>query len=242
MVSAGFKTDQGRCRDNNEDSLFILPNHRIYMVADGVGGNRSGEVASRTAVTYVASYADSHPLEEVRDEEELQHYFLECVTGANDEICRMASEDWQYSGMATTLVVAYLTEEKGYVVNIGDSRAYLIRGGEILQITRDHTYVNELLMQGSISEEEAKRHPERNMITRAVGGDASVRPDFFRFDLEAGDVILLCTDGLYGEVEDEIICQMVTKEPSMHQLAADLVEQANSHGGRDNISVVCIRV
>ncbi|MBQ6949042.1 MAG: serine/threonine-protein phosphatase, partial [Firmicutes bacterium] len=133
-------------------------------------------------------------------------------------------------------------DEKGYVVNIGDSRAYLVRDGEIMQLTRDHTYVNELLMQGSISEEEARRHPERNMITRAVGGDPTVRPDFFRFDLEPGDVILLATDGLFGELEDEIICSMVSAEPSMHQLAADLVEAANIHGGRDNISVVCIRV
>lgn len=242
MLSAGFKTDQGRCRENNEDSLFILPEHRLYMVADGVGGNRSGEVASRTAVTWVASYVDSHPLEAVADEDQLQRYFLECITGANDEICRMASEDWQYSGMATTLVVAYIKEDKGYVVNIGDSRAYLVRDAEIMQITHDHTYVNELLMQGSISEEEAKRHPERNMITRAVGGDPTVRPDFFRFDLEPGDVILLATDGLFGELEDDAICRMVSAEPSMHQLASDLVEAANVHGGRDNISVVCIRI
>ena len=238
MLSAGFKTDQGRCRENNEDSLFILPEHRLYMVADGVGGNRSGEVASRTAVTHVASYVDSHPLDEVTDEDQLQKYFLECITGANDEICKMASEDWQYSGMATTLVVAYINNDKGYVVNIGDSRAY----HEIMQITHDHTYVNELLMQGSISEEEARRHPERNMITRAVGGDPTVRPDFFRFDLEPGDVILLATDGLFGELEDDRICEMVSKEPSMHKLAAELVEAANVHGGRDNISVVCIRI
>lgn len=242
MLSAGFKTDRGKCRENNEDSLFVLPNHRLYMVADGVGGNRSGEVASRTAVTHVASYVDSHPLEEVTDEQQLQKYFLECITGANDEICRMAAEDWNYSGMATTLVVAYIKEDKGYVVNIGDSRAYLVRDGEIMQVSNDHTYVNELLMQGSISEEEAKRHPKRNMITRAVGGDPFVRPDFFRFDLEEGDVILLCTDGLFGELEEETICRMASAESSMHQLAADLVEAANVHGGRDNISVVCIRI
>ncbi|MBR2000735.1 MAG: serine/threonine-protein phosphatase, partial [Firmicutes bacterium] len=179
---------------------------------------------------------------EVTDEDQLQKYFLECITGANDEICKMASEDWQYSGMATTLVVAYINNDKGYVVNIGDSRAYLVRDHEIMQITHDHTYVNELLMQGSISEEEARRHPERNMITRAVGGDPTVRPDFFRFDLEPGDVILLATDGLFGELEDDRICAMVSKETSMHKLAAELVEAANVHGGRDNISVVCIRI
>lgn len=242
MLSAGFKTDQGRCRDNNEDSLFVLPNHRMYMVADGVGGNRSGEVASRTAVTSVASYVDSHPLDQVEDEEQLQRYFLDCFTGANRDICKLSAENRECFGMATTLVVAYLTEEKGYVVNIGDSRAYLVREGQIMQITRDHTYVNELLMHGSISEEEAKCHPKRNMITRALGDEQPIRPDFFRFDIEEGDVLILCTDGLFGELEDEQICNMAMTEPSMHKLAADLVEQANIHGGRDNISVVCIRV
>lgn len=242
MLSTGFKTDQGRCRDNNEDSLFVLPNHQMYMVADGVGGNRSGEVASRTAVSYVASYVDSHPLSQIQNEDQLKLYFLDCITKANEEICRMSEEESENSGMATTLVIAYVKDDTGYVVNIGDSRAYLIRDGEILQITRDHTYVNELLMQGSITLEEARRHPERNMITRAVGGEKTVRPDFFRFDVEPGDVVLLCTDGLFGELEDEVICAMAQGEASMHQLAARLVEQANIHGGKDNISVICIRI
>ena len=123
MLSAGFKTDQGRCRDNNEDSLFVLPNHRMYMVADGVGGNRSGEVASRAAVSYVASYVDSHSLDEVGSEEQLQLYFLDCLNGANGEVCRLAEENRNNAGMATTLVLAYINGEKGYVVNIGDSRA-----------------------------------------------------------------------------------------------------------------------
>lgn len=242
MLSAGFKTDRGRCRDNNEDSLFVLPNHRMYMVADGVGGNRSGEVASRAAVSYVASYVDSHSLDEVGSEEQLQLYFLDCLNGANGEVCRLAEENRNNAGMATTLVLAYINGEKGYVVNIGDSRAYLVRDGEIMQITRDHTYVNELLMQGSITPEEARRHPERNMITRAIGGEKTIRPDFFRFDLEPDDVLLLCTDGLFGELEDEVICRMVGEEPSMHRLASNLVEQANVHGGKDNISVICIRI
>jgi len=214
----------------------------MYMVADGVGGNRSGEVASRTAVSYVASYVDSHPLSRIQNEDQLKLYFLDCISGANEEICRMSAEDSDNSGMATTLVIAYLKDDKGYVVNIGDSRAYLIRDGEILQITRDHTYVNELLMQGTITPEEARCHPERNMITRAVGGEKTVRPDFFRFDLEPEDVILLCTDGLFGELEDQVICAMAGGESSMHQLAVRLVEQANIHGGKDNISVICIRI
>lgn len=242
MLSTGFKTDRGRYRDNNEDSLFVLPNQQMYMVADGVGGNRSGEVASRTAVSFVASYADSHPITEVPNEEQLQLYFLDCLSGANEAVCRLATENKSNDGMATTLVIAYINEDKGYVVNVGDSRAYLIRSGEILQITQDHTYVNELLMQGTITPEEARRHPERNMITRAIGGEKTVRPDFFRFDLKLGDVILLCTDGLFGELTDEVICATVEEEPSMHRLAARLVEQANLHGGKDNISVVCIRI
>ena len=242
MVSAGFKTDRGRRRNNNEDSLFVLPGHGIYMVADGVGGNNSGEVASRTAVSYVASYVERHPLSEVSDEEQLKKYFMSCITETNEQVYRLASLDCENAGMATTLVVAYVKEGRGYVVNVGDSRAYLVRGDQILQITRDHTYVNELFMQGSISAEEAKHHPERNMITRAIGGEKTVRPDFFRFDLFSGDVIVLCTDGLFGELEDGQICQAVQLQGSMRELAGDLVAQANEHGGKDNISVICIRI
>lgn len=242
MVSAGFKTDRGRRRDNNEDSLFILPQHRIYMVADGVGGNNSGEVASRTAVSYIASYIDSHPLQEIEDDDQLQKYFMNCVAGANEQVYQLAFRDCENAGMATTLVVAYLKQDRGYVINVGDSRAYLVRDDQILQITRDHTYVNELLMQGSISQEEARNHPEKNMITRAIGGEKTVKPDFFRFELFPGDVLLLCTDGLFGELEDQQICRMVRAEKSMHQLASDLVAQANVHGGKDNISVVCIKI
>jgi len=144
--------------------------------------------------------------------------------------------------MATTAVLCYLRSGWAYIVNVGDSRAYLVRDGVLRQATEDHTYINEMLKQGMITEEEAAKRPDKNMITRAIGGEKSVRPDFFQFEISSGDVIILCTDGLYGEVEEPRIASLAVQNKSMHGLAGKLVEEANRCGGKDNISVICIKV
>lgn len=242
MVSTGFKTDQGKRRENNEDALFVLPEQQFYIIADGVGGHNSGELASRMAVENIAEYVAAHPIDKLEGEEALRDYFSEALFCANRLIYEKAQNNPENTGMATTAVLAYIRDKKIYIANVGDSRAYLIRGEEIRQITEDHTYVNQLLLAGSITKEEAAVHPKRNMITRAVGGDRTVQPDYFQIDASLGDVLLLCTDGLFGEVPEEKIHSIVSAADSMHELAADLVNEANKRGGKDNISVICIRL
>ena len=242
MISVGFKTDKGNLRSCNEDSLFLLPEQNLYIVADGVGGHNSGELASRMAVGYMAQYAAIHPVSAVSSKKELKKYFQECFSGANELIHSKSLEEEGNSGMATTTVLCYLDSDDCYVVNVGDSRAYLVRDGVLRQLTEDHTLVQDMLRSGLLSKEEAMTHPDRNMITRAIGGDETIEPDFYRFRTYPGDVILLCTDGLYGEVSADRILSLSSEYTSMHKLAKTLVDEANEAGGKDNISVVCIRI
>lgn len=242
MISVGFKTDRGVERAGNEDALFVMPSEQLYIVADGVGGHNSGELASRTVVGFIAQYVAIHPLKNACGPQELRQYFETCVQSANELLYKKAKAENTNTGMATTLLMGYLKDGRVYVVNVGDSRAYLIRDDRIRQITEDHTCIQAMINSGLLTEEEAKKHPDRNVITRAIGGEKQVIPDFFRFDTAPGDILLLCTDGLYGELEPERILELCTSTKTMHRLANRLVEEANERGGKDNISVICIKI
>lgn len=242
MLRVGFKTDQGRQRSNNEDAFFILPEQRIYIIADGVGGHNSGEIASRFAVQQIAEYVVTNSISEMDDDEELKHYFLNCLRQVNQQLYALAGESNGNEGMATTLVLAYIKNNNAYIINVGDSRAYLIRDKLIRQVTEDHTYVNQLLKNGAITKEEADQHPKKNMITRAIGGEADVSPDFYQFKVYEGDLILMCTDGLYGELSEEELYSMAQGRRSMYRLANDYVKEANERGAKDNVTVVCIMI
>ena len=242
MISVGFKTDKGISRDDNEDAVFVLPDRDLYMVADGVGGHSSGELASRMAVGFMAQFAALHPLSEVKDTDALRQYFMALLSGANELIFRKACTEPGHRGMATTAVLCYLRSGKAYVVNVGDSRAYLVRDGRLMQVTTDHTLIQELVDKGEITPEQAENHPEKHVITRAVGGEATIKPDFFSFDTYPGDTLVLCTDGLYGMVAEEMIARLASRSKTMHGLSRALVDMANSNGGEDNITVVCIRI
>ena len=242
ISSVGFKTDKGMLRGGNEDSLFVMPDQNLYIVADGVGGHNSGELASRMSVGYMAQYVALHPISAVKTKRELKQYFKTCFEGANELVYNKASEETENQGMATTTVLCHIRGSWAYIVNVGDSRAYLVREGVIRQVTEDHTYVNEMLHSGMISEEEAKNRPDKNMITRAIGGEEKISPDYFQFEVCPNDIIILCSDGLYGEIADEKLASIITDTRSMHRLANKLVEEANKSGGKDNISVICIKV
>ena len=242
MTQVGFKTDKGKKRDRNEDSLFVMPQEEIYIVADGVGGQNSGELASSMAVKSIAEYIKAMRLHGIEDEETLKNYFLDCMKTANQTILQMAQHSEENTGMATTVVLLHLTKRHAYIVNVGDSRAYICRDGQISQITEDHTYVNELLKGGSITKEQAEIHPQKNMITRALGGEQKVLPDFYRLETMKNDIIILCTDGLYGELSKEEICDIAAASDSMSALSKTLVQQANRHGGNDNITVICLKI
>jgi len=242
MISVGFKTDRGTQRSDNEDSIFVMPDKKLFMVADGVGGHNSGELASRMTVGYMAQFVALHPVEQIRNDVALKDYFMSLFAGANDLIFKKSISEQGNKGMATTAVLCYIKENKAYVINVGDSRAYLVRDGILRQITKDHTLVQEMVDKGLITKEEAEQRSDKNMITRAIGGDITVHPDFFAFDIYPGDTIIMCSDGLYGEIEDSKMAGMAYTARTMHGLSKNLVDMANQNGGNDNISVVCIRI
>lgn len=242
MIQVGFKSDTGLRRKNNEDSCFVIPEDKIYMVADGVGGGNSGEVASRTAVSFIAEYVKKNPLKNIKSRDDIKEYFLDCVEKVNSLICKLAEEKEENSGMATTLVLAYVNRRKAYILNVGDSRAYLMRKGSLTQITEDHTYVNTLVKSGAITEDDAKYHSKRHIITKAVGGDTEISPDIFEVKLVKDDILLLCTDGLHGEVEEADIVEILDSGKPMSELCNMLITKANRCGGNDNITVVCVKM
>lgn len=242
MVQIGFKCHKGIVRENNEDACFVIPSHDVYIVADGVGGNNSGEVASRTAVTEIAELVNKEGLDKCQSAEEIFGFFYDALEIANNSIYKLGMENEANRGMATTAVTAFVKGEDAYISNIGDSRAYLFRDGRLNKITTDHTYVNELISKGVITEEEAENHKQRNVITKALGTEMLAEPDFYKVSLLKGDVLMLCSDGLHGEVPQEALEAVLGRGLSMNDTCTLLVDEAIRYGGRDNITVVCIRI
>ena len=203
----------------------------LYIVADGMGGHNAGDLASRctveTMVDYIAGASEKFPISILKS----------AVEAANDAVLAKAAQDKSLEGMGTTVVAATVWTNCLYVANVGDSRLYLV-GEEIDQITVDHSLVEEMVRAGQLAREAARSHPEKNIITRAVGVGGRVKIDLFDVNLGPEDRILLCTDGLTNMVDDGEICRTVRKEPSLETAARRLVALANQNGGKDNISVV----
>jgi len=226
-------TDTGRRRRRNEDSYVCEP--PLFAVADGMGGAQAGEVASRLAAAV---------LEEANGDELREERIVELIQEANRRVFQRSSEDPTASGMGTTMTVA-VTGPDGTVSigHVGDSRAYRIREGALEQLTKDHSLVGELMRSGRLSPEEAESHPQRSVITRAVGTEPDVDVDTFSVDTEAGDVFLLCSDGLTDMVSDDTIQTVIAAgEGDLENAARKLVETANSSGGEDNITVVVFEI
>lgn len=242
MTQIGFKSNAGVVRSHNEDACFVIPSHDVYIVADGVGGNNAGEIASRTVVQGIAEYVRDVPIEKCETDEAVCKYFESCLAQVNQEVYRLGIENSENRGMATTVVVAYLREAVAYIVNVGDSRAYLLREDNLQKLTEDHTYVNELLKNGVITEEEAATHVQRNVITRAVGAEPDIQSDFYRVPIQEEDILMLCSDGLYGEVEEQKLIEIFHQNETMQTTCKLLVNAAIEGGGRDNITVVCLKV
>lgn len=236
-------TDIGSRREVNQDYIYcndnavgLLPN--LYIVADGMGGHRAGDFASRFSVSEF--------------EKELKEQKARTIIGSmegairavNDRLLKEAAAEPEYRGMGTTFVAACIQDETLYVLNIGDSRLYLLsEKGTIRQITQDHSLVEEKILRGEIERKDAKNHPEKNVITRALGAMEQVIPDFFEVELEAGDYIMLCSDGLTNMVEDDDMKDIVLENDSdLKEKAEKLIALANENGGRDNISLVLVHI
>lgn len=233
----GTATDPGRVRPGNEDSVLAVA--QVFAVADGMGGHAAGEVASAVALQTIAARMGQRPasIASVTD----------VVRAANEAVYRRSLAEPTTRGMGTTLaLVAPATGADGkdhlVVANVGDSRVYLCTDGELRQLTRDHSYVEEMLAAGQITADEARRHPHRHVVTRVVGIEPSVAVDTWLVTPEPGDRYLICSDGLVDEVSDEDIAQIITAAPDPQTAADALVEAANEAGGRDNISVVVVEV
>ena len=228
-------TDVGRMRKNNEDSY--LSSQPVAAVADGMGGHSAGEVASAIAIEELAALRDRGPWE---NETAATDDLKQAILRANRRIREMAARDRRLNGMGTTLVALLEDGDMVHVANVGDSRGYLLRQGELSQVTVDHSLVQELVDDGRLSPEDAERHPQRSVITRALGIDPEVEFDLFTYKLQVGDRLLLCSDGLSDVVEPAQIRKVLLKVPSPQRAARDLVTVANAHGGPDNITVIVV--
>ena len=231
-------TDTGALREMNQDFCFASDTAvgnlaNLYIVADGMGGHKAGDYASRyTTQRLVASVSRNAKKEPVR-------IIKEAIEKANELLLQEANEDIDKQGMGTTLVAATIFQGRLVVANVGDSRLYIVNEG-IRQITRDHSYVEEMVRLGKVDKSQARVHPDKNIITRAIGATADIEADFFEVELQEGDKILLCTDGLTNMVEDDKILDIIRSRGSIQEACESLVELANHNGGRDNITVMLI--
>ncbi|HXE44168.1 MAG TPA: Stp1/IreP family PP2C-type Ser/Thr phosphatase [Conexibacter sp.] len=226
------KSDTGRQRRANEDSFYVRA--PLFVVADGMGGAQAGEVASRLAAeTFAAGLPDAGTPEQRLEER---------VRAANRRIHEVSQEDRALNGMGTTITAAYLDGDELSLAHVGDSRAYLLRDGELSRLTRDHTLVEELVRRGELTEQEAAEHPQRSIITRALGPEPDIDIDLHTHRVHAGDVLLLCSDGLTGMIGEDDVEEILTNAPTLADAGRQLVHAANEAGGRDNITVVLFRV
>lgn len=238
MLKAWGMKDVGRCRDVNQDYIYVseepvgnLPN--LFLVADGMGGHKAGDLASEYTVLQVCE-----AVEKCMRDIPLQ-ILKSAFQYANQKLIEKSWESPAYSGMGTTLVAVTVKDGTAYVANVGDSRLYKI-GDQIEQITEDHSLVEEMVRMGEISKEEARNHPEKNIITRAIGVTETVEPDYFDTRLEKGECLLLCSDGLSNMVSDSQIKDILDRRQDLRSGAEELVRTANLNGGKDNIAVVLI--
>ena len=242
-------TDVGKMRNNNEDNFIVDDELGLYVVADGMGGQAAGDVASQIAVDTILESiretketADTWTMEYDRDLSHGHNRLRVAMLAANAAIQEEAAADATKNGMGTTAVCTLAENDLMQIAHIGDSRAYLFRQGELQQLTDDHTLVDEQVRQGLITSEQARNHPMRNIITRALGASDHLAIDHIDLQLEKNDIVLLCSDGLSGMIDDELISETIAiGEGDLESTSSSLVRLANEAGGRDNITVVMLR-
>ncbi|MBP1924872.1 protein phosphatase [Sedimentibacter acidaminivorans] len=235
-----FETNKGIIRDKNEDNLIIEETERynLYAVADGMGGHKAGEIASSMLIDVIRSYFIKG-IE--NDDFKIPTFIDQSIKAANIKILQEASNKDEYLGMGTTVTMAVidLKDNIAYIGNVGDSRTYILRDNNIKQITEDHTYVRELVKEGKISREEAKIHPQKNIITRAIGSEENISIDIFEIELIENDILLLCSDGLTTHLLDDEIMNIIKTYGSSDSVKK-LIKFCNDNGGTDNITVIII--
>ena len=237
-MKAFAATDVGKVREVNQDCVFssigpvgCLPN--LFIVADGMGGHKAGDIASRLTVDSVVD-----KLSKVNSKDYIS-VITDTIIKVNKEVIDKAAESQDYAGMGTTLVVATVFDNILKVANVGDSRLYVV-GEDIIQITRDHSLVEEMVINGQLDRADARVDKRKNIITRAIGGESKVEAEMFSVELKPEDKILMCSDGLSNMVDDAEILEIINREPASEKAARMLIDAANENGGKDNISVVIV--
>lgn len=241
----GIKSHKGLIREVNEDSCNVIFGDlktidAVFIVADGMGGHNAGEIASKMAVDFTSKSIES--IAENLSIDELSQFTENTIREANIKIYEKSSEPGQFYGMGTTLVIAIFFNGKIIISHVGDSRAYLVRDGSIERLTVDHSYVEELIKNGSLTRSEAENHPKKHIITRALGCFEKVEADIYSGDIYKNDIFVLCTDGLTNMVSDDKIKKIVEEQKNPDEACTKLVKLANMMGGSDNITVIVIRV
>lgn len=246
-------TDVGRQREHNEDNYLVDPKLRLFVVADGMGGHAAGEVASQIAVhelcRSVRGHADTVSRYATRDDREsaaarsqILSILEQAIQHACNAIFQAAQEDANKRGMGTTTTALILLPQRYLLGQVGDSRGYLLRDGQFLQVTKDHSYVQEQVDLGLLTPEQARVHPYSNVITRCIGANSEVVPDLYFGHLRPGDVLLLASDGLTGMLEDEYLALILKGDGGPQQWVDRLINEANRRGGLDNITAIIVRI
>lgn len=241
----GAISDIGLKRENNQDFLFASTDYDfpLFIVADGMGGHKAGDIASSMAVEGVLQFFEKNK-HKLLEDEDIRYVIRQAINHVNDKIYLKSFELPECSGMGTTITLAYLNNSKVYLGQVGDSRAYLVRDDTIIQLTEDHTLVNELIKNGTITSSEAVNHPQKNMITRAVGTSSRIKLDIFINELLPKDILILCSDGLTNMIDEETILRVIKRYDikDMKNICNVLVGLAKENGGKDNITVIGINM
>ncbi len=242
MIKAYAKSDKGNVRETNEDYFYIsnsLDQVQLYLLADGMGGYNGGEIASQLAVQTAKNYIENNFKDIEKDRDSIIQLLGSSMEYANMVVYEKAKENPELQGMGTTLEICLIYNNKVYIGHVGDSRIYRVRKQFIRKLTQDHSYVQKLVKEGTITKEQAEHHPQKNMLMKALGCNAFVEPDVMVKGFLKDDILIMCSDGLSNMVEQQTIYEMASK--NIEQATKDLVQLAKDRGGYDNITVVIIK-
>ena len=243
MIKAYASTDVGKVREINEDSFYITEDPfnsvQLFLLADGMGGCNAGEIASKLAIKSAKKYIENNFADTPKDRDSLIQLVGSSLEYANMVVYEKALTNKEYSGMGTTLEICLIYNNRAYIGHIGDSRIYRIRKEFMRKLTQDHSYVQKLLQEGTITKEEAEHHPKKNMLMKALGCNAFAEPDVMIKGFQKGDIIIICSDGLSNMVSQEEIYEIV--RDNFETAPKELIERANQNGGLDNITIITIK-
>ncbi|MDD6308114.1 MAG: Stp1/IreP family PP2C-type Ser/Thr phosphatase [Clostridia bacterium] len=241
MIRFAAKTEIGMVRKMNQDFCIASEDKPpLFILCDGMGGHSSGDIASRSAAESMETYIRLQSVLDL-DEEKVKRILFGAISYANKVVFSRAQTAEEYAGMGTTADVCLIDFDVLYIGHVGDSRVYLFRNGELKKLTQDHSLVAEMVQKGIITEQEASVHPDKNVITRAVGTNRQVKPDFISLEMEQDDMILMCSDGLSNMLTESEIKNMLISSPNLEEVVQNLVKKANQNGGTDNITAVVIK-